>query len=71
MLKLLLIFILALNLNASYLGNKAKKGITSKVVSTVVKKNTSQDEHLYRWHGGNFKNPTSGKPINPDFKEEF
>lgn len=63
MLKLLLIFILALNLNASYSGNKAKE-------PTNIYP-TTKDEHLYRWHGGNFKNPTSGKPINPDFKEEF
>lgn len=32
---------------------------------------TTKDEHLYRWHGGNYRNPTLGKPINPNFKEEF
>ncbi len=42
MLKLLLIFILAFNLNASYLGGKVKKSITSKAVSSVVKKNTNK-----------------------------
>ncbi|ASA54581.1 hypothetical protein BSQ33_01755 [Vibrio gazogenes] len=28
-------------------------------------------EHLYRWHGGNFRNETSGKPLNVNVKEEF
>lgn len=32
---------------------------------------TTKDEHLYRWHGGNYRNPTLGKPLNPNFKEEF
>ncbi len=28
-------------------------------------------EHHQRWHGGNFQNETSGKPLNPLFEEEF
>lgn len=32
---------------------------------------TTKDEHLHRWHGGNYRNPTLGTPINPKFKEEF
>jgi hypothetical protein len=31
----------------------------------------TKDEHLQRWHGGNFQNETSGKPLNPDYPEEF
>ena len=28
-------------------------------------------EHLYRWHGGSTRSPTSGAPLNPNFLEEF
>ena len=28
-------------------------------------------EHLFREHGGDFHNSTSGSPLNPSFKEEF
>lgn len=31
----------------------------------------TKDEHLNRSHGGNFKNQTDGKPLNPAFKEQF
>ena len=28
-------------------------------------------EHLQRWHGGDFQNPTFGEPFNPEIPEEF
>ncbi|OCA77129.1 hypothetical protein BBI01_01310 [Chryseobacterium artocarpi] len=28
-------------------------------------------EHLYRWHGGNYRNDTYGTPNNPHYPEEF
>ncbi|WP_338010777.1 RHS repeat-associated core domain-containing protein, partial [Pseudomonas syringae] len=31
----------------------------------------TRDEHLYRWHGGNFQNETLGKPLNPLVPEDF
>lgn len=31
----------------------------------------TKPEHISRWHGGKFQNQTSGKPLNPNFKEEF
>lgn len=37
MLKLLLVFLLAFNLNASYLGGKVKKGIFAKTTSSLIK----------------------------------
>lgn len=27
----------------------------------------TRNEHLYGWHGGNFRNPTHGKPLNPGY----
>lgn len=32
---------------------------------------TTFDEHLYGWHGGNFKNSSPGKPINYSKKHNF
>jgi len=32
---------------------------------------TTKNEHINRWHGGSFKNKTSGKPLNKNTKEEF
>jgi hypothetical protein len=29
------------------------------------------NEHLYRWHGGNWGNPTHGEPLSPDIPEQF
>ena len=29
------------------------------------------NEHLQRWHGGNWQNDTEGVPNNPNFEEEF
>ena len=31
----------------------------------------TDNEHLQRWHGGNFQNDTNGQPNNLNFKEEF
>ncbi|EPM43197.1 hypothetical protein A249_40065 [Pseudomonas syringae pv. actinidiae ICMP 18804] len=31
----------------------------------------TRDEHLYRWHGGNFQNEKLGKPLNPLVPEDF
>ena len=31
----------------------------------------TRSEHLYRWHGGNFRNETSGRPLNQNYEEEF
>lgn len=31
----------------------------------------TKNEHLRRWHGGNFQNDTAGQPLNPDFPEDF
>ena len=31
----------------------------------------TRTEHFERWHGGNFQNDTFGKPLNPNFPEEF
>ncbi|WP_427198614.1 hypothetical protein ACNFZE_16770 [Pseudomonas aeruginosa] len=31
----------------------------------------TKTEHFGRWHGGNWRNDTFGKPVNPDFPEEF
>jgi hypothetical protein len=31
----------------------------------------TKDEHLNRWHGGNFQNDTDGQPLNPFHDEEF
>nr|WP_238536672.1 hypothetical protein [Pseudomonas sp. M47T1] len=31
----------------------------------------TRDEHLYRWHGGNFRNETQGVPANPHIPEDF
>lgn len=31
----------------------------------------TKQEHLQRWHGGNFKNQTDGEPLNPNHPEEF
>jgi hypothetical protein len=28
-------------------------------------------EHFNRWHGGRWRNPTSGKPLSPDVPEWF
>src|SRR5262249_6261584 len=28
-------------------------------------------EHIYRWHGGRWSNPTSGKPLSPNVPEWF
>jgi len=32
---------------------------------------TTWTEHFHRWHGGNFRNDTSGYPLNPLFPEDF
>lgn len=29
------------------------------------------DEHLNKWHGGDYRNETSGEPLNPDYLDEF
>lgn len=42
MIKLLLVFLLAFNLNASYLGNKTKKGIVAKTTSSLIKKKATK-----------------------------
>ena len=31
----------------------------------------TNDEHLRRWHGGNYQNDTFGQPLNPDHPEDF
>ncbi len=28
-------------------------------------------EHFNRWHGGNYRNDTYGKPLDSDYPEEF
>ncbi|MEM9213245.1 MAG: DUF4157 domain-containing protein [Cyanobacteria bacterium P01_F01_bin.150] len=32
---------------------------------------TTRNEHLKRWHGGDYQNSTHGSPLDPDFEEEF
>ncbi len=32
---------------------------------------TTENEHLYRWHGGNFRNDTFGEPLDPNYEEDF
>lgn len=43
MLKLILVFLLAFNLNASYWGGKVKKGIVTKTTSTLIKKKATKE----------------------------
>ncbi|WP_141233162.1 hypothetical protein, partial [Pseudomonas sp. Irchel 3E19] len=31
----------------------------------------TREEHLYRWHDGNFQKDTMGKPLNPLISEDF
>ena len=31
----------------------------------------TKDEHLHRWHGGNWQNDTFGKPLSPSYPEDF
>lgn len=31
----------------------------------------TKDEHVNRWHGGDFQNDTSGQPLDPDYPEDF
>lgn len=31
----------------------------------------TKNEHFNRWHGGNWQNDTFGKPLDPEFPEEF
>ena len=28
-------------------------------------------EHFYKWHGGNWKNPSHGTPVNPNLPDDF